>query len=333
MKKSITIISFVLIFCLFCSSCKTINDFPTYSEKFDKIFCESFYDNYYLADGGLAYYKASPEVKIPTNHIDPAHPDRYMIIGEIQDTDKSQFVSVIADAEYVFTLMGSGNEGYLYVYQRKSAPNPMEDWHIESVMIVCGYLGNGVPGDSVGFIETSENYMELKLSQCREIKTLKNETDSSFINGIQNAYLNSCRGRQQSSVYNNPKGGPITNYYLIVKFKENSNIVWYTPLFISNDGFFSICHSFDNYDEYLSYEGLNRYSNANKAATFSYEGLETHYGNLSEEITNELYEILVADGWDPTKNKPVSAINTTASDFENSESEKVPIKDSFTQTD
>jgi len=326
MKKIITITSFLLILCTLFSSCG--DDFPSYSENFDKDFCETFYDNYFLADAGLAYYKAYPEVKIPPNRINPYHPDRYMIIGEIENTDKSQFVSVIADAEH-FPLMGSRYDGYVCTYQHKNAPNPMEDWNIESITIVYGLIYNRVAD---AFTEKIDRYMDDCLSLCREVKKFTNETDSSFINGIQNAYLSATRDKEQTRVEYTPESTSPIIYYLIVKFKESSNIIWYTPLVISYDGF-RICHTFDNYEEYSTYEGPNGYSNANKEATFSFEGLETHYGTLSEEITNELYEILVADGWDPENNKPASSIHTTAPNSDNSGSSNIPSEDIVPKTD
>jgi len=337
MRKIITIISFVLIICTLFASCAETDSLPSRTENFDDEFCESFFEDYYLADAGLAYYKASFEIKIPYE----GRSNRYIMLGNINNTSQSQFVSAVYDVRNNFPMMGAEERGHIYVYQHKNSPHPMKDWNIESVSLIAGgyshqsmnLVATGVSKES-GFIDSSENYMNDRLASNSEIKIFKsdNETDIDFIEGIKNAYSNVKRDRQQTTVRYYGSGEPSKYYYLLVKFKESSDIIWYTPLIISYDGF-RICHTFEYYEAFEYYSSNNKY--ANDTATFSsyHNGLETRYGTLSEEITNELYEILIADGWNPETNKPASSIITTDPHSENSGSTNVPIEDAVPQTD
>lgn len=244
MKRVVLLLLSVLI-CLSCTACR-VTELPDHSDNFDREFIESFFENYSLADPQLSYFSASPwEAEFGdgnTQHL----------LSLIDDADPSEFVSV---TEYTFFI------GAPYVtfgvYQSADAPTPMKDWTIESITLLSGYLPlTPTDANEVSEEDFARKPMEYNLSVSEEIKVFSRKEFRDFLNSIADSYEtpNPSQGRNFKSVYKYEEDGlpgksweEYTYYYLLVRFEENSNIVWLTELY-HEDGELYFTHGANQYE-------------------------------------------------------------------------------------
>ena len=245
MRRIILVLLSITI-CISCTSCRVTN-LPDHSENFDKKFVESFFENYSLADPQLSYFSASPweaEIRGDTN--------RQYLLSCVDETDPAHFVSV---SEFIF-FIGTPSVTCA-VYQSKDAPTPMKDWTISSVSLLAGYLPfTPTDANAVSDEDYARKPMEYNLSVSEEIKIFSRSDSRDFLNFVAESYKNpiSSKGRSFSSIYKYEEDGlpgksweEYTYYYLLVRFEENSNIVWLTELY-HEDGELYFTHGANQYE-------------------------------------------------------------------------------------
>ena len=244
MKRVVLLLLSILI-CLSCTACR-VTELPDHSDNFDREFIESFFENYSLADPQLSYFSASPwEAEFGDGNTQ-------YLLSLIDDADPSEFVSV---TEYFFFI------GAPYVtfgvYQSADAPTPMKDWTIESITLLSGYLPfTPTDANEVSEEDFARKPMEYNLSVSEEIKVFSRKEFRDFLNSIADSYEtpNPSQGRNFKSVYKYEEDGlpgksweEYTYYYLLVRFEENSNIVWLTELY-HEDGELYFTHGANQYE-------------------------------------------------------------------------------------
>lgn len=245
MRRIIPVLLSITI-CISCTSCRVTN-LPDHSENFDKKFVESFFENYSLADPQLSYFSASPwEAEIRGDD------NRQYLLSCIDETDPAHFVSV---SEFLF-FIGAPSATFA-VYQSKDAPTPMKDWTISSVSLLAGYLPfTPTDANEVSDEDYARKPMEYNLSVSEEIKVFARKEFRDFLNYTAESYEtpNPSRGRNFKSVYKYEEDGlpgqsweEYTYYYLLVRFEENSNIVWLTELY-HEDGELYFTHGANQYE-------------------------------------------------------------------------------------
>ena len=244
MKRVVLLLLSVLI-CLSCTACR-VTELPDHSDNFDREFIESFFENYSLADPQLSYFSASPwEAEFGDGST------KYLL-SLIDDADPSEFVSV---TEYSF-FIGAPSVTF-GVYQSADAPTPMKDWTISSVSLLAGYLPfTPTDANEVSDEDYARKPMEYNLSVSDEIKIFSRSDSRDFLNFVAESYKNpiSSKGRSFSSIYKYEEDGlpgksweEYTYYYLLVRFEENSNIVWLTELY-HEDGELYFTHGANQYE-------------------------------------------------------------------------------------
>ncbi len=234
-----------VLLCLSCSSCK-VTELPEYSDNFDREFIESFFENYSLADPQLYYFSASPwEAEFGDGS------NKYLL-SCIDDTDSAEFVSV---TEYSFFI--GAPSVTLGVYQSADAPTPMKDWTVSSITLLSGYLPfNPTDANEVSDEDFAQRPMEYNLSASEEIKFFARKEFRDFLNFTAESYEtpNPSQGRSFKRVYKYAEDGfpgkswkEYTYYYLLVRFEENSNMVWLAELY-HEDGELYFTHGVNTYE-------------------------------------------------------------------------------------
>ncbi len=214
-----------------------IDRVPDYSENFDEDFISSFDENYTL-DSHLGYYSASEwEAEIED---DSRKKIRFSLIDGFED---KQFVARSQVLRSDFPALANVY-CHLDVYRHKDAPDPMTDWTIESVsFIAVDHLQS--PGGTRYETSTDAKYInnktyvtleELVLHQmsfydteASRICTFDRESDPGLIEMIEKNYaeprhvdnFNSLGFSDENSSY---------NCYIVIRFEESDNIVWYCEL-------------------------------------------------------------------------------------------------------
>ena len=117
----------------------------------------------------------------------------------------------------------------------------MKDWTISSVSLLAGYLPfTPTDANEVSDEDFARKPMEYNLSVSEEIKIFSRSDSRDFLNFVAESYKNpiSSKERSFSSVYKYEEDGnpgksylEYTYYYLLIKFDENSNLVWLTQLY------------------------------------------------------------------------------------------------------
>ena len=271
-KKILTILLLLTILCHFVSCANA-----SLPEKiFDSEFKNSFSEKYKLVDTNLKYLSAS-EFDIKVNN----HPTSRgtLHLSKIDDTDINTFVAV-SDIDFV-VMPGGGYRSNIYVYQSESAPSPMTDWTIQSVVLLNGIL-YGAETDfwddpfraetediSVVLEKLAENYMNYYIENSQTLKEYSSSENESFVSGLKLSYQNGSEDNTKSlkAPYKLLSDG-LYDYSLLVRFEENSNIVWHTYLYQLNGKLYMECCPY---------------------------GEEKYYVQLSDEINNELIPLIEAD--------------------------------------
>ena len=165
-----------------------------------------------------------------------------MYLSKIDDTDINTFVAA-SDISFVF-MPGGGSRSNIYVYQSESAPIPMKDWTIQSVTLLNGVL-YGAETDfwddpfraetediNVVLENLAENYMSYYIENSQILKEYSSSENESFVSGLKLSYQNGSEDNTKSlkAPYKLLSDG-LYDYSLLVRFEENSNIVWLTELY------------------------------------------------------------------------------------------------------
>ncbi|MBE6554097.1 MAG: hypothetical protein E7666_07130 [Ruminococcaceae bacterium] len=237
MKKMICFI-FAIMFCF--SSCSLLwdrRDYPLTSENFDLDFRESFFNTYYMADPQLIYTNSAPlEIEIRGNlepHTEYDDPDRFYI-SVIDSTPKEDFLAV-TERNQETSMMGGIDQCTYRVYQSDSAPVPMRDWTIKSISVFYSTPGftNVKKAD-----ERAQHPMDNALfGSGGIIKTYTQEDSPAFLASFSESYQNRIN-KYPEPIANEVlrSANDLYQCYLLIRFEENDNLVWYVPLVEYKEG-------------------------------------------------------------------------------------------------
>ena len=218
-----------------------IDRVPDYSESFDEEFISSFEDNY-APDYHLGYYSASKwEAEIEEKNEISKHKYRFSLIEEV---DNKEFVVRSHVSRSKFPALADVYCS-LDVYRHKDAPNPMTDWTIKSVSVIAldfhEYLSSSNyetetdaknmkdPKSYIIFEELAVKQMSLFDNADRRVCEFDRENDPALIEMIEKSYVSPVKSVISHSlthqIKNNGKLQDL-NYYIVIRFEENDNIVW-----------------------------------------------------------------------------------------------------------
>lgn len=223
MKRIAALICTVII--CFCNSACSYHDYyPSASENFSEEFCDNFFENY-TPCANLAYRNASPfEVAIRMED------DRYCL-ALLPDTDKSQFLAMVWEEK---PSMGA-SASVPYLVKGNNAPDPMSDWTVESVSIFV--TENSFPGRYRGEHQSWMTDFLQENNSTRVLGSWQGE-ENSIVKNVQNTYravLSAENDTPSDLVSIHGKTDVGRQYYLVVTFRENQNIVWISGL-LEKDG-------------------------------------------------------------------------------------------------
>ena len=217
---------------------------PDYSDNFDEEFFESFETNYVFASH-LAYCSASKwEAEKEDDHEFARVRYRFSMIDGCEDkafvarstVNRSKFpalADVVCDLE---------------VFRHKNSPDPMKDWTIKSISVVVTeknqspfsiFCENATDakaygGNTLTLEELATAQMSIFGAEENIVCTFDREHDSEFMDAFAESYHSPYRTEEWSYYLDHSQNGMgalyVNDYYLIVRFEENDNIVWCAQL-------------------------------------------------------------------------------------------------------
>ena len=259
---SILIVAILLPFASCSKNHRSLMKIPTQSENFSKEFVDSFFDEYICRDLQLYYLKIEPyEVRIDCD-IEGVPDSRnsvdYYFLSTIVDVPRDQFIAVTAYSTFASAVLPFYSAPY--VFQRKDAPTPMKDYTISSVSIVGA---SSIPLNfyTCYYFEREEllNYFEVFLNDQSTIifSEYTREENLSFVNSLQDSY--SRKAPDNIHVYKLGKPSDPVFYYLLFRFEEVENLVWFVPLYWDREENFYYGFSYYDVEVKIGDDGSKEY--------------------------------------------------------------------------
>ena len=219
-------------------------EIPDHSDNFDEDFFDSFEEDYVFASN-LAYYSASEwEAEQECDHESARVRYRFSMIDGAED---KTFVARSTVNRSKFPALADV-VCHLEVFRHKNSPDPMKDWTIKSISVVVTeknqspfsiFCENATDakaydGNMLTLEELATAQMSIFGAEGKIVCTFDREHDSEFMDAFAESYHSPYRTEEWSYYLDHSPNGMgalyVNDYYLIVRFEENDNIVWCAQL-------------------------------------------------------------------------------------------------------
>jgi len=218
-----------------------IDRVPDYSENFDEAFISSFDENY-APDNHLGYYSASEwEAEIEEKNEISKHKYRFSLI---EGVDYKEFVVKSHISRSKFPALADVYCS-LDVYRHADAPDPMTDWTVKSVSVIAldfhEHLSSSHyetetdtknkknPKGHITFEELAVKQMSIFDTAERRVCEFDRGNDPALIEMIEKSYVSptpNVTSHNLTHQINNNGSLQDFEYYIVIRFEENDNIVW-----------------------------------------------------------------------------------------------------------